>query len=96
MINPMSSNDKDAIEYLEERSKENPALNYAWNILKEYYKRCLIELDEANTLLSPFETEEEKESTYTLVKKEIQNEDFFNEASEFLEMSKEEIQFFDS
>ena len=93
MINPMSSNDKDAIEYLEERSKENPALNYAWNILKEYYKRCLTELDEANTLLSPFETEEEKENTYRLVKKEIQNEDFFNEASEFLEMSKEEIKY---
>ncbi len=91
MINPMSANNEDAIHYLNERSQENESLAYAWQVLKAYYDECLKELDGINTLFSPFENESEKKSVFALVKQELQDKNFREEAADFIGISSEEL-----
>ena len=91
MINPMSANNEDAIYYLNEKSKENESFEYAWKVLKAYYDECLKELDGINTLFSPFEDELEKKNIFNLVKQELQDKNFREEAAEFIGVSSEEI-----
>ena len=91
MINPMSANNEDAIYYLNEKSKENESFEYAWKVLKAYYDECLKELDGINTLFSPFEEKKEKKNIFNLVKQELQDKNFREEAAEFIGVSSEEI-----
>ena len=91
MINPMSANNEDAIHYLNERSKENKSLEYAWKVLKAYYDECLKELDGINTFFSPFEDESEKKNIFDLVKQELKDKSFKEEASEFIGVPSEEL-----
>lgn len=91
MINPMSKDDREAILYLDERSKENTSLYYAWTILKTYYNRCLEELKNKNTLFEPFQNTKEKDKILNFVKEKIKDKEFFKEVSEFLEVSEEEV-----
>ena len=89
--NPMSVDDYDAIDWLEERSKELPALATAWNVFKHYYEECKKELKEIDTSISPFRDAIDRESVYGFAREAIENERLVKEIESFLGIGKEEI-----
>ncbi|MBP5678393.1 MAG: NUDIX hydrolase [Bacilli bacterium] len=87
--NPMSVDDYEAIQWLEEESKNLPALGNAWTILKAYYEECKQELKRIPTEPSPFENINEKMNVYGLAKEVLSNDSFMKECEEYFGISKE-------
>lgn len=90
--NPMSENDQEAISWLEDRSKELPALYNAWQVLKAYYDSCLEQLKNIDTKDSPFKSDKERGELYLYVGKQIiDNDIFMSKVQESFGYSKDEI-----
>lgn len=90
-FNPMSADDYEAIYWLEDRSKELPALGNAWQILKKYYDECKKEIRQLSTLESPFADELERDNVYSDVQGIVKNEVFMEECSAFFGVPEEEL-----
>ncbi len=90
--NPMSADDYEAILWLEDKSKELPALNNAWIVLKGYYEECKKSLNNNDTDFSPFQDKREKDSVYSFVSQVIDNEMFMGEVNDFLEINKKDVE----
>ncbi len=91
IFNPMSVDDYEAIYWLEEKSKESPALEKAWTVLKSYYESCKKELKRTDISVPPFTSEVEKDSVYSMVREIVKNESFMEECSAYWGAPEEEI-----
>ena len=74
--NPMSSNDFEAISWLEEEAVNSKELGNAWKILKAYYEECKSELKNIDMSVSPFEGEVERDRLYRLADDILSNPEF--------------------
>lgn len=91
MNNPMSSDDYEAIEWLEEESQKIPALANAWQILRKYYEECKEELRHIDEVEDLVMDDNERDKLYREAREKFSNEKFVQEAEKFLGVSRDEI-----
>lgn len=81
--NPMQMTDLEILKWLDEKSLENDSLKYSWIILKQYYNKCVEELNNISIEESPFESDSDFKSQYNLCKTILSNKLFADECIKY-------------